>query len=42
MTHFWMKITNANDASQSNLELVANLELVRSGLSAPRAMKGTE
>ena len=44
MTHLsaddpWMKITNANDASQSNLELVANLlcEIARYELPYPHA-----
>ena len=39
MTHFWMKITNANDASQSNLELVAKLlcEIARYELLYPHA-----
>ena len=39
MTHLWMKMTHANDASQSNLELVANLlcEIARYELPYPHA-----
>ena len=39
MTHLWMKITHANDVSQRNLELVADLlcEIARYELPYPHA-----
>ena len=39
MTHLWMKMTHANDATQSNIELVANLlcEIARYELPYPHA-----